>query len=303
MTAPGRRNPPEPLLHRLRDGEILVGDSAIGSMLIAHGLQPGRCPELITLEEPEILAAIARRYLAAGGELLTTNTFGASPLKLSDYELMERTEELNRAAVAILREVAAGNAYVSASCGPSGKILKPYGDTDEDDLYRSFERQLGALDGADVVCIETMSDLREAALAVRAAKAALPKTPVMATMTFDQTKRGFFTIMGNTLADAAAGLEDAGADVVGSNCGDGIEKMISIAGELAKVTSLPILIQANAGQPVVDDGVVSYPETPEFFFEKTADLIEAGTSIIGGCCGSTPDHIRSIRQAVDDAPG
>ncbi len=305
--SPGR--PLEPLLDRLRDGEILVGDGAIGSMLIAHGLQPGRCPELITLEDPEILTAIARQYLAAGGELLTSNTFGASPLKLSDYGLEERTEELNRAAVAIVRDVAAGSAYVSASCGPSGKILKPYGDTDEDDLYRSFERQLGALAGADVVCIETMSDIREAALAVCAAKAVLPGTPVMATMTFDETPRGFFTIMGTTLADAAAGLEDAGADVVGSNCGNGIEKMIAIAGELARVTSLPVLIQANAGQPIVHEGVVSYPETPEFFFEKIPELIEAGASIIGGCCGTTPEHIRSIKEAVEghrqrnEAPG
>jgi len=289
----------KPLLERLQAGEILVGDGAIGSMLIAHGLEPGQCPDLITLEEPEVIAAIGRQYLEAGAELLTTNTFGASPAKLADYGLEEKAEEINSAAVAILQEAAAGKAYVSASCGPSGRILEPYGDTSEEELFASFERQMGALAEADVICVETMSDLREATLAVRAAKATNPDKPVMATMTFDETPRGFFTIMGSSVADAAAGLLDAGADVVGSNCGNGLEKMIKIAADFRAVTPFPVLIQSNAGQPILQKGAVYYPEGPGFFAEHTPDMIAAGVSILGGCCGTTPDHIRAVRKVID----
>jgi 5-methyltetrahydrofolate--homocysteine methyltransferase len=288
----------KPILDRLRAGEILLGDGAIGSMLIAHGLQPGQCPDLLTLEEPDVLAAIGRQYLEAGAELLTTNTFGASPLKLADYGLEDKTEEINREAATILRGVAGDRAYVSASCGPSGRILEPYGDTSEEELFTSFERQMSALGEADVICVETMSDLREAALAVRAAKSVLPDKPVLATMTFDQTPRGFFTIMGTSVADAAAGLRDAGADVVGSNCGNGLEKMILIAAEFRAATPAPVLIQSNAGQPVLEKGTVRYPEGPEFFAARTAELIAAGASIIGGCCGTTPDHIRAVRVSM-----
>jgi len=296
-TVPGTG--PSKLLDRLRGGEILVSDGAVGSLLIARGLEPGQCPDLISVERPEILAEIASLYIDAGANLLTTNTFGASPLKLADYGLEERTESINRGAVVIARAAAGNHAYVSASVGPSGKILEPYGDTREEDVYRSFESQMKALDGADVVCVETMSDLREATLAVRAAKTALPGVPVMATMTFDPTPRGFFTIMGTNVAAAAAGLEEAGADVVGSNCGNGLDTMIAIAEAFAEATSLPILIQSNAGQPILEAGVVSYPETPEFFADRTGALVAAGASIIGGCCGTGPDHIRAVRRTVD----
>jgi 5-methyltetrahydrofolate--homocysteine methyltransferase len=143
-----------------------------------------------------------------------------------------------------------------------------------------------------------MSDLREAVLAVRAAKDALPDTPVMATMTFDPTPRGFFTIMGNTVADVCAGLEDAGADVVGSNCGNGIDRMVEIARAFGDLTRLPILIQANAGQPAIESGRVVYSETPEMFADSVPALLDAGTRIIGGCCGTTPAHIRALHDAV-----
>lgn len=289
----------KPFLDRLRDGEVLVSDGAVGSMLIERGLQPGQCPDAMCLERPEVLAEIAELYRAAGSDLLTTNTFGATPLKLADYDLESETESINRTALAIAREAAGGSAYVSASVGPSGKILEPYGDAREDDVYDSFARQLRALAGTDIVCVETMTDLREASLAVRAAKAILPNVPVMATMTFDPTPRGFFTIMGTSVADAASGLEEAGADIVGSNCGNGIETMVEIAAAFAQVTELPILIQSNAGRPVLEAGVVHYPEGPEMFGDQADAMLAAGVAIIGGCCGTGPAHIEAIRGAVD----
>jgi 5-methyltetrahydrofolate--homocysteine methyltransferase len=289
------------ILERLKKGEILVADGAMGTMLIQRGLKPGDCPELKNLTTPEILEEIAQLYLNAGAEIIHTNTFGASPMKLSDYGLEDATEKINTKAVACVRNVVGDRAYVSGSVGPSGKILKPYGDAEPDELYQGFERQIKALvtAGVDIICVETMTDLHEAILAVKAAKAASLQNPVMATMTFDDTPKGFFTIMGVSIKDAAAGLQEAGADVIGSNCGDGIENMIRIAREFKNVTSLPIIIQSNAGQPATKDGVLTYPETPEFFAEKTAELLNAGGSIIGGCCGTTPEHVTAIKQAVE----
>ncbi len=293
----------DPLLARLGRGEIVVGDGAIGTELMGRGLQAGQCPESMNLEHPEILAEIGERYIDAGAEILTTNTLGGSPLKLRHHSLENRTEEINQRAVETLREVAGDRAYISASIGPCGAILKPYGDTEEEEVYDSFERQASALvaAGTDLICVETMIDLREAILAVRAVKAVSPETPVMATMTFDATPRGYYTIMGTNVEQAALGLEEAGADVVGSNCGFGIQEMIEIAREFTQQSRVPILVQSNAGLPEHRGGEVVYPESPRFMADHVNELIELSVGVIGGCCGTTPDHIRAIRAQVDGA--
>jgi len=293
----------EPLLERLQRGEVIVGDGGLGTQLIERGLQPGDCPEQWNLERPGDLTEIAAAYQAAGAEILTSNSFGGSPLKLRGYSLDRRAGEINRTAVAVLAEAAQGRAYLAGSVGPCGGILAPYGDLDERHVAESFESQIGFLAeaGSDLILIETMSDLREAELAVAAARAAAPDLPVAACMTFDRTPRGFFTIMGNSVEQATSALERAGADLIGSNCGNGIEAMLEIAGELRERTALPLVIQANAGLPENRAGVVVYPETPEFMAERTGRLIETGVAVIGGCCGTTPDHIRAIRQRVEQA--
>jgi 5-methyltetrahydrofolate--homocysteine methyltransferase len=295
----------EAILERIKRGEILIADGAMGSLLMARAkdLIKGKCPEVINLSRPDILEEVAALYLEAGADIIQTNTFGGSPLKLSDYALEDKTEAINRAAVGAVRKVVdkkGGNAYVSASCGPSGKMLKPYGDVEPEAMYDNFSRQLNVVieAGADIVCVETMTDIKEAELAVKAAKAISSSIPVMATMTFDLKPRGFFTVMGVTIETAAKELEAAGADIIGSNCGNGIENMIKIAKEYKKCTSLPVIIQSNAGLPEIRDDVVVYPETPEFMAEKSKELAAAGVSIIGGCCGTTPDHIRVIAHTV-----
>jgi 5-methyltetrahydrofolate--homocysteine methyltransferase len=291
------------LLDRLAAGEILVADGAMGTMLLERGLAPGACPEAFNLTHPEVLREIGGLYLRAGAEIIQTNTFGGSPLKLARYDLDGQTEEVNRAAVAAVRHAVDRRAYVSGSCGPSGRMLKPYGDTDPAEIRASFERQLRALAeaGVDLFCIETMTDLTEATLAVRAAKSVAPAVPVMATMTFDRTRRGFFTIMGASIPDAARELAAAGADVIGSNCGNGIEAMVEIAREMRAATALPLIIQSNAGLPRMVDGIAVYAETPEFMAEKARELIAGGVSILGGCCGTTPEHIAAFRRVVDEA--
>jgi len=289
------------LLERLKNGEILVADGAMGTMLMERGLKPGEPPESFNLTRLDVIEEIARLYLDAGADIIQTNTFGASPLKLSLYSLEDKTEEINRNAVLAVKEVVGDHAYISASCGPSGRLLKPYGDTEPEAVYNSFERQIDALisAGVDIICIETTVDLTEATLVIKAAKTASPATPVMATMTFDPTPRGFYTVMGVTIEDAAKGLEEAGADIVGSNCGNGIENMVRIAREFREYSSLPLIIQSNAGIPEIRGNTTVYPEAPEFMAEKAKELVLSGVSIIGGCCGTTPDHIRAIRKMVE----
>lgn len=279
----------------------LVSDGAIGTMLIDRGLKAGLAPESFNLENTEALEDIARLYFDAGADIVHTNTFGGSSMKLTSHHLGDHIEDINRNAVEAAKKVAPEHGVISVSCGPTGMILKPYGDADPEDVYESFRQQLTiAVDaGADAVTVETMIDLEEAVLAVKAAKSVSDDLPVMATMTFDPTPKGFFTIMGVSIEKAAQGLSAAGASVVGSNCGNGIEKMVEIAREFTKVTDLPILIQANAGLPELREGSPVYPETPEFMADKARELVEMGVALIGGCCGTTPDHIRALKQMIE----
>jgi 5-methyltetrahydrofolate--homocysteine methyltransferase len=286
---------------RLDQGDLLVADGAMGSLLLARGLKLGDPPEEWNLSRPEVLAEIANLYLDAGADLIQSNSFGGSPLKLAEFGLEYQCESINQAAAQITANVVGDRAYVSGSMGPCGKILEPYGDVPAEEVYAGFLRQAKALaqGGVDLICIETMTDLVEAEIAIRAAKEAAPTLPIMATMTFDDTPRGYFTIMGQNIESAAQGLAAAGADVIGSNCGNGAKGMLAIAKEFRKVSELPLLFQANAGLPEIKDGQVIYLESPEFMAEIAAGMIAAGAQIIGGCCGTTPEHIFAFRSAVN----
>lgn len=289
-----------PLLARIRAGETIIGDGAWGTMLMARGLQPGVPPETFNLSHPDVLEDIAREYVEAGAEIITTNTFGGSPLRLRQHGLEAATDDINRAAVDAARRAVDDRAYVAGNIGPCGQVLKPYGDADPADVTASFERQIRALAAArvDLFCIETMMDVTEARLAIRAARAVAPTVPIVATMTFDRTARGFFTMMGVSIAQAARELVKAGADVVGSNCGNGIDVMTDIAREFRAQTPWPLAIQSNAGLPDRRGGEIVYAESPEFTATRAAGLAAMGVSIIGGCCGTTPEHIRAIRDVL-----
>ena len=290
----------EPLARRLERGGVVLADGAWGTLLIERGLGPGECPEALSLSRPEWIEEIAALYLDAGAEILTTNTFGGSPLKLRGYGLEHETERINRRAVELLRGVAGERAWISASVGPTGALLEPYGDTPEREVLAAFERQAAALAeaGADAISVETMIDLREAALAVRAARSAAPGIPVLASMTFDATPRGFYTIMGASLAQAVAGLADAGADVIGSNCGNGSETMVAVARELVERSPRPVLVRPNAGLPESRAGRVVYPEGPELMARNALRLAALGVAVVGGCCGTTPEHVRAAGAAI-----
>ncbi len=289
------------ILERLRRGDVIVGDGALGTLLMQRGLPRGEPPEACNLTKPYVLEEIASLYLNAGAEIITTNTLGASPLRLQHFSLDKETEAINRSAVEAVRRAVGNNAYVSASVGPTARMLKPLGNTDPDEVLSAFRRQIGALlaAGADMICIETMIDLTEAALAIKAVRSLDSRIPIMATMTYGKTPRGYFTVMGASVQNAAITLEKAGADIVGSNCGDGMEKMVDIAREFRRHSHLPVAIQGNAGLPVATKTGLIYPETPDFVAGKAVQLLQLGVQIIGGCCGTGPDHIRAIKKVVE----
>jgi 5-methyltetrahydrofolate--homocysteine methyltransferase len=286
---------------RVAQGDILISDGAMGTYLQAKGLKPGECMESWCISHPEVVKGIHEAYIAAGADIIETNSFGGTCYKLRPYGLADKVRELDLAALALAKQASAGTVYVAASVGPTGQIVEDEGgDASPQDLYNAFKEQVVALEegGADALCIETMVSLTEALQAIKAAKENT-KLPVICTFTFEPGARGFRTMMGVTPERAARETLAAGADIVGANCGNGILNMIEITRQIrAAQPNTPILIQANAGTPVLEGEKTVFPETPEFMASKVNDLIRAGAQIIGGCCGTTPAHIATMARAA-----
>ncbi len=288
------------IVEAVKSGRVLVSDGAWGTFLQQKGLKPGECPELWNLERPDDVRAIAQSYIDAGSDMVETNSFGGTCFKLEHYGLESRVSEISEAAARLSRE-AAGDLWVIASIGPTGKMLL-MGDVTEEELYNGFKEQAVALEkgGADAICIETMSALDEATLAVKAAKENTD-CEVIVTFTFEQTVNGDYrTMMGVSPEQAAKEMLEAGADIIGTNCGNGIERMIDIVKALrAAAPDTPILVHANAGLPKSIDGVDVFPESPAEMAGKIPALIAAGANIVGGCCGTTPEHIKAMKEVVE----
>jgi len=288
------------ILDELKQNKILLSDGAWGTFLQAKGMSPGECPELWNINHRSDVLDIAESYIKAGSDIIETNSFGASRLKLSQYGFGDRTVEINRAAASISREAAGINKHVAGSVGPTGKMLL-MGDVTETELYDSFSEQAIALEkgGADIIIIETMSALDEASIAVKAARENT-ECVVIVTMTFSKDPQGrFFTMMGVSPAEMVISMKEAGAHIIGSNCGNGIEDMIGVVKEIKAVdNNIPVMIQANAGTPEFIDGATVYRESPDMMASFVPQLIKAGVNILGGCCGTTPEHIRQLGKAL-----
>ncbi len=285
----------------VKQGRILVSDGAWGTFLQKKGLKPGQCPELWCIDRADDVLDVATSYVAAGADMIESDSFGGTRFKLEHYGLASRVSEINEAAAAISRKAAGPDKWVIASIGPTGKMLV-MGEVTEQELYDAFREQAKALEkgGADAVCIETMSAIDEAVLAIKAAKEHT-KLEIICTFTFEKTVQGDYrTMMGVGPKEAVQAAVNAGADIVGPNCGNGFKRMIDIVKEMRAVDKkTPILVHANAGLPQNVNGVDIFPETPEEMAALVPDLVAAGANIIGGCCGTTPDHIRAIKKAVE----
>ncbi len=279
---------------------IHIFDGATGTMLQAAGLKAGECPELVNLERPEMMRRIHEAYIGAGATIIETNTFGASGLKLGHYGLSDRVREINVAAVRVAREAAGGRAEVAGSMGPTGRFIEPLGDLGFEEAYEAYRLQAAALaeGGADYLLIETSIDIQETRAALLAAKEAA-RIPVICQLSYSEDGR---TVTGTDPETAAITLDALGADIIGVNCSLGPEQLLPVVETLARSTDKPISVQPNAGLPRFVDGKTVFPMGPEDFARWAPKLVAAGATYIGGCCGTTPDHIRAVAEAVKGLP-
>ncbi len=284
-----------PFLKAVAKNRIMISDGAWGTSLQSEGLEPGTCAEEWNRLHPDIVRSVAKSYIDAGSDMIETNTFGGNRHNLKRYGLERETRELNKKGAELSREAAGDDHYVLGSAGPSGVVLM-MGEVSEETLYEDFREQMRGLadGGVDAICIETFSALDEAALAIRAAKST--GLPVACTFTFENG----FTMMGVTPEQYAEKMRELGVDIIGTNCGNGFSGMTGIVSAIRETApGLPLLVHANAGLPEIRGGKTVFPETPEKMAGFAQDIINAGATIIGGCCGTTPEHIRAIRKATE----
>jgi 5-methyltetrahydrofolate--homocysteine methyltransferase len=290
-------------IDRIKNGEILVLDGAMGTELQQRGLEPGGCGDRWNIEAPEKVQEVHKAYLDAGSDIIISNTFGSNPYRLKHYDLQDKTYEINKAGAELARRILPDeNHYVFGDIGPSGEIMEASGGlTPYDDVYLCFKEQvLGLRDGkVDAIIVETMMALDEIICAVRAVKEN-SDLPVIASMSFSPGQFGYKSMMGIDAATFATELYNAGADVVGSNCGDcTIEHMIKLIAQMkaAKPDGL-FMSEPNAGLPILQGTEVVYNETPEMMAKLYPELIKSGANIVGGCCGTTPAHIKALADVV-----
>jgi 5-methyltetrahydrofolate--homocysteine methyltransferase len=280
---------------------ILLLDGATGSQLISKGLIPGDCPELWNITHKRQVQEIAESYFEAGSDAVLTNTFGGSLLKLRDYGLQDRIYELNYEGGRNVIEVKPSGRFVLASIGPCGKILEPFGNVSQEEVTNSFQLQAKALvdAGVDGFMLETFLDINELLCAIDAVKQ-ITGLPFIASLTYNKNPDGYFTLMGTSIDDAAVCLVQTGAFAIGSNCGNGIANIIEVGQKLRQ--SMPhmiLLLKPNAGEPLLKDGLTCYSEDAAEFEKHFQELVSVKPVIIGGCCGTNPNHIKAFRRLID----
>lgn len=292
------------ILERIRAGETLVFDGGYGTMLFAAGLANGACPELWNDTHADVVHSIHKAYFDAGSQIVETNTFGGTRLKLDEYKIGDRTRALNEKGARLARAAAPADGYIAGSIGPTSRLPQDYaldaGVTDEE-YVATFREQAEALaeGGVDLFAVETMMFPQEATAAVWACKQ-VADLPVMATMffQFEEMHDRDRTMWGESPAEVAMNLLAAGADVVGMNCGRGPDRAIVIIRDMRQVTDAPLVAYPNAGLPITTGDTVTYELGPEAMAREYPTLLEADCNIVGACCGSNPEHIRRIAEVV-----
>lgn len=288
----------------------LLADGATGTYLQSRGLEAGGDPELMNLTHASIVKGMAQDYFEAGCDLVQTNSFGGNFFVQSRYNQGANIDEINFQAAQLAKSGSLNpnfvkkERYVFGSVGPTGELIEPVGTTSAKDVYAAFKQQILALEkgGVDGIIIETMISLDEAKIAISAAKEHT-ELPVAALTTFDKGPRGFFTMMGDTPEKCFTELFSADADIVGANCGNGIEIMSELAKRFRECGEGNVWINSNAGIPEIRQGQIIYPETPDYMSEGFSKLIDMGINIVGGCCGTTPAHIKHVANLINEKKG
>jgi len=288
------------ILDRLQQGEVLLSDGAMGTELQKRGLESGACPEELNVSKPEIVRSVYQDYFDAGSDIIETNTFGGTRARLSLHGFEDKILEFNITAAKLAVELKPNNKFVAGSVGPTGEMIEPLGTLTQDNARDMFKEQISALvsGGIDIIFIETMMSAEEAELAIEAAKSVCD-LPVSCTMTFEVGKAGPRTMWGISPQQAVERLTTAGADILGANCGRGSDEMLQIIREMREYTDKPLLAQPNAGIPEYINGEAVYNESPESILPNARELLSLGVNIIGACCGSSPAHIKKLRELLD----
>ncbi len=297
-------------LEKLNKGEILICDGAMGTMLQKKGLKPGDCPEEWNITHSKEIIKIHNSYLDVGADIILTNTFGGNSLKLKACGREDKTREYNLKGVKNARDsieicqvpAQRTTIYILGDIGPTGQIMESAGGTlTFEQAKEIFKEQIGILieGGVDGIIFETFEDIEELKAGIAAAKEIGVDFPIIASMTFHPGARGFRTIMGVSVEDAVKGLVDCNVDIIGTNCGNGPKEVVEIIKEMHKFTDLPLISEPNAGVPVLKEGKTVFPMGPEDMAKFIPQLIESGVNIIGGCCGTTPEHIKKVVECSD----
>lgn len=282
------------------DSKIILFDGGMGTEIFKRGIKPGKIPDLLNIEQPKIVSEIHKSYYDAGSDMCQTNTFGSSKLNLRRYNLENSIKEINERAVENIKNVCPANCLVVGDIGPSGEYRPPVGKASSEQWYSSFFSQMEILEhGVDLWHIETISDIEEMQTAIRAVKA-ISKKPIIASMTYKKTPRGYFTIMGDSVEKCVQILEQENVDVIGTNCNLVSNEMVGLIKETVTLTNKPISAKPNAGKPKIDEnGKPTYEYPIKDFVKDIKDIIDLGAKIVGGCCGTTPQTIKEIRKIIN----
>ncbi len=287
------------LIDEARRGAVIIGDGGMGTELQRAGLEPGGCGDEWNLTHPGEVQAIQRRYVDAGAQLLLTNTFGTNRFVLSRYGLEDRVADIAHAAAINARSAADGRAWVLGDIGPCGGFLEPLGEIREDELEATWREAIGAMleVGVDGIIFETMTAVEEIVLAIRVARE-MGAPLIVASMAYDTVRGGYKTMMGVTPGDGVRACVEAGAHIVGANCGRlEPEEFVHVAQAMSDATDVPLVLQPNAGQPRLEGDTIVYPRDPESLASALVTL-SRHAAIVGGCCGTTPAHIEAFRRAM-----
>jgi 5-methyltetrahydrofolate--homocysteine methyltransferase len=282
------------------NSKIVLFDGGMGSEIFKRGIKPGKLPDTLNIENSNLISEIHKAYYDVGADMCQSNTFGASYLNLQIYKIEDRIKEINERALENIKKACPPNRLIVGDIGPSGEFRPPVGKATPDHWVSSFAKQAEILEnGVDLWHIETISDIEEMSAAIEAVRGISTK-PIISSMTYKKTKRGFFTIMGDSVEKCVRTLENAKVDVIGANCTLGSDEMVNLVEELTSLTEKPISAKPNAGQPRVDANKVAHYDQPiEEFIRDIRKIIQLGAKIVGGCCGTSPDTISEMRKVID----